>query len=45
MIKISIFKNGFTNNEMTSDSETFTRNAFQKYKPGEHECAVILVQR
>ena len=37
--RISIYANGFYKSRMTSDSELFTRNAFQKYHPGEHKCA------
>ena len=37
--KISIYANGFSKSKMTSDSELFTRNAFQKYRPGDHYCA------
>ena len=36
---IEIYKNGFKQSSMISDAESFTKEAFTKYHPGNHLCA------
>ena len=39
---IKIYKNGFTKAMMISDAEMFINEAFNKYHPGDHQCAAFI---